>query len=66
MTLNKEAEEICRRLRNLDGLWRSLNNQALIALARGDPDGAMDLHKVNRANLSTVGQPGRAQDEPYQ
>ncbi len=45
MVLNKQAEEIRRRLGSLDGLWRILNNEALIVAARGDQDAAMVLHK---------------------
>ena len=45
MALHKEQERICRQLGNLDGLSRTLGNQALILKDRGDLDGAMALFK---------------------
>jgi tetratricopeptide (TPR) repeat protein len=45
MPLYKEQELICRRLGNLDGLQRTLGNQAVILQDRGDLDGAIALHK---------------------
>jgi tetratricopeptide (TPR) repeat protein len=45
MALLKEQERICHQLGNVNGLQRSLGNQALILQARGDLGGAMALHK---------------------
>jgi len=45
MALHKEAERICRHLGNLDGLQRTLGNQANILYACSDMEEAMALHK---------------------
>jgi tetratricopeptide (TPR) repeat protein len=45
MALHKENEQICRQSGDLDGLQRTLGNQALILRDRGDLDGAMALLK---------------------
>jgi len=45
MALLTQEERICRQLGSLDGLQRTLGNQAVILQARGDLDGAMALHK---------------------
>jgi nephrocystin-3 len=45
MKLLKDQEKICRELGKPDDLSASLGNQANILRARGDLDGAMELHK---------------------
>jgi tetratricopeptide (TPR) repeat protein len=55
MALHKEKERICRQLGNLDGLQRTLGNQALILQACGDLDGAMALHKEEERICRQVG-----------
>ena len=45
MELHKEEEQICREIRNKDGLQRSLGNQALIHRDLGESDRAMEFHR---------------------